>query len=485
MATIGSLGVGSGLDLDTLLTKLISAEGAPRLKSLATREASIQADISAFGSLKSALDKLRSSIGSLADAEALQARTVSTGGSRYFSATADAGAVAGSYTVQVLNTARAQKLATTADFASANATVGAGTLTITVGSGSFAIETTATTTLAELKTLINEAADNADVTASLLVVARDPQDASAGTVARLVLAADQTGTANTIGIAVSDADANNTDDQGLSRFYFSAADPANSRLVEQQAAADARIAVDGLTAFSSSNVFSDVIDGVTITALKDPADPLNPEPETLAIALDRGGVAARVKAFVAAYNEVVSAIRDVSGYDATAGTAGALNGDATVRGISSRLRAIIGAAGIGDGTPGSLAELGIQTQRDGTLKLDAARLDSALRTNFSGVGSLFTAGDGVATRMQDTLDGLLDRGGILATRTEGLDRQLKSIATDRESLNTRLGKLEAQYRARFAALDSLVSQLQSSGDYLLQQLQNTASIITGNRGGSS
>jgi len=484
MATIGSLGVGSGLELDTLLTKLISAEGAPRLKSLATREASIQADISAFGSLKSALDKLRSSIGSLADAEALQARTVSTGGSRYFSATADAGAVAGSYTVQVLNTARAQKLATTADFASANAAVGAGTLTITVGSGSFAIETSATTTLAELKTLINEAADNAGVTASLLVVARDPQDASAGTVARLVLAADETGTANTIGIAVSDADANNTDDQGLSRFYFSAADPVNSRLVEQQAAADARIAVDGLTAFSSSNVFRDVIDGVTITALKDPADPLNPEPETLAIALDRGGVAARVKAFVAAYNEVVSAIRDVSGYDATAGTAGALNGDATVRGISSRLRAIIGAAGIGDGTPGSLSELGIQTQRDGTLKLDAARLDGALRTNFSGVGSLFAADDGVATRLQDMLDGLLDRGGILATRTEGLDRQLKSIASDRESLNTRLGKLETQYRARFAALDSLVAQLQSSGDYLLQQLQNTASIITGNRGGS-
>ncbi len=485
MASIGSLGVGSGLELETLVTKLISAEGAPRISSLATREANIQADISAFGSLESALDKFRSAIGTLGDAGALQARTVSTGNSRYFSATAGEGAVSGQYAVQILNTARAQKLVSTADFASANDTVGAGTLTISVGSASFQVTTTASTTLAELKALINDAADNAGVSASLLVVARDPLNAAAGTVARLVLAGDETGSANSIGITVSDADANNTDALGLSRFYFSSADIANSQLDEQQAAADARIVVDGQTAFSGSNVFSDVIDGVTITVLKDPADPLQPEVETLAIALDRNGVAARIRAFVAAYNDVVSAIRDVSAYNADAGTAGALNGDATVRSISSRLRTIIGAAGIGDGTPGSLAELGIQTQRDGTLKLDAAKLDAALRDNFAGVGTLFTADDGVATRLEDMLGGLLDRDGILATRTEGLDRQLKAIETERAKLDTRLEKLEAQYRARFAALDALVAGLQSSSDFLLAQLENTASIIGRTPGGDN
>lgn len=485
MASIGSLGVGSGLDLETLVTKLISAEGTPRSNSLASKEASIQADISAFGSLKSALDKFRSAVATLGDASALRARTVSTGNSKYFSATAGERAVSGQYAVQVLNTARAQKLVSTADFASANDTVGAGTLTISVGSASFQVTTTASTTLAELKTLINDAADNAGLSASLLVVARDPQNAAAGTVARLALAADETGSANTLGISVSDADANNTDALGLSRFYFSAADIANSQLDEQQAALDARIAVDGQTAFSSSNVFSDVIDGVTITALKDPADPLNPDVETLGIALDNNGVAARIRAFVAAYNEVVSAIKDVSAYNAEAGTAGALNGDATVRSISSRLRTIIGAAGIGDGTPGSLAELGIQTQRDGTLKLDTAKLDAALKDDFAGVGTLFTAESGVAKRFEDMLGGLLDRGGTLATRTEGLDRQLEAIGTERDKLELRLEKLEAQYRARFSALDALVAGLQSSGDYLLQQLQNTASIIGRNPGGGN
>ena len=315
MASIGSLGVGSGLDLETLVTKLISAEGTPRINSLATKEANIQADISAFGSLKSALDKFRSAVATLADASALQARTVSTGNSKYFSASAGESAVSGQYAVQVLNTARAQKLVSTADFANASALVGAGTLTISVGSASFQVTTTASTTIAELKALINDAADNAGVSASLLVVARDPLNAAAGTVARLALATDETGTANGIGITVSDADANDTDALGLSRFYFSSGDIANSQLDEQQAAADARIAVDGLTAFSSTNVFSDVIDGVTITALKTPADPLNPDVEILGIALDNNSVAARIRAFVTAYNEVVSAIqnRDVTG----------------------------------------------------------------------------------------------------------------------------------------------------------------------------
>ena len=220
-----------------------------------------------------------------------------------------------------------------------------------------------------------------------------------------------------------------------------------------------------------------MIDGVTITALKDPADPLNPAVESMEIALDRDGVAERITAFVAAYNEVVAAIRGVSSYNAETRTAGALNGDATVRGISARLRSIIGASGIGDGTLQSLADLGIQTQRDGTLKLDPAKLDAALTRDFAGVSTLFSTQNGVATRLEGMLDGLLDRGGLLATRTEGLDRQLEAIEAEREKLNIRLEKFESQYRARFAALDALVAELQSSSDFLLAQLQNTASII--------
>lgn len=479
MATIGSLGAGSGLDLESLLQKLITAEGTPRLSALTRREAAIQADISAFGSLKSALDQFRAGVRALSAADALQQRTVSTGNSAYFSASAGAAAAAGTNSIQVLGTARAQRLISGASFADAGATVGEGTLTITLGDASFEVTTSATTTLAELRTLINEAAGDSGLAATLMVVAVDPLDASAGTVTRLMLSSEKTGSANTIAVAVDDADAADTDDQGLSRFYFSASDPLNSQLDEQQAAADARIVVNGFTAWSATNTFADVLEGVTISALKDPEDPLAPVVETLTVALDRAGVAARVKSFVNGYNEVVKAIRSVSSYDTATRAAGALNGDATVRGIGSRLRAIIGSQAPQAGGIGSLAQLGISTQRDGTLAVDAAKLDAALAGGFGDVAALFQGEDGIAVRLEETLDAYLDSDGLLASRTRGLDRQLAQIGTERESLNTRLEKIEAQYRTRFAALDALVAQLQSTGSYLDTQLANTSSIIGG------
>lgn len=334
---IGSIGVGSGLELESLLTKLIAAEGQPRLTSLASKEAKVQANISAYGTLKSTLDRFKSAAAALEDAGALQSRTASTGGSKLFSASAGTGAAAGQYAVQVLGKATAQKLSSTADFASPSALVGEGTLTISVGSDSFDITTTATTTLAELQAQINAATDNAGVTATLLTVARDPLDAGAGTVNRLVLTANATGTANAIGITVSDTDLNDTDDQGLSRFYFSSADLAGSQLDVTQAAKDARISVDGFAAISSTNTFTDVIDGVTINVLADPEDPLNPPLETLTVAVDRTAATGRIQAFATAYNDVVNTIRELTAYNADTKTAAALAGDPTVRAIASRL----------------------------------------------------------------------------------------------------------------------------------------------------
>lgn len=482
MATIGSLGAGSGLDLETLLQKLVSAEGAPRLNALTRREANIQANISAFGSLKSALDQFRNEVRKLSAADALQQRTVNTGNSSRFTASAGITASAGSHSIQVLGTARAHRLVSTADFADADATVGAGKLTVSIGSASFEVTTDATTTLGELKALINEGGRNAGVTATLMHVARDPDDADAGTVARLVIASEKTGSANTIAITVDDADGNASDAQGLSRFYYSASDTQNSQLAQQQAAADARIAVNGFVAHSSTNTFTDVIEGVTITALKDPADPLAPEVETLTIAMDRTGVAARIRSFINAYNEVLKTIRSVASYDTATKTAGALNGDATVRGIASQLRAIIGARTGGADTIASLAELGVRTGRDGTLSIDDAMLNGALANSFADMGALFQGSGGIAGQMEKALDGYLDSNGLLASRTQGLDRQLAQIGTERGNLNTRLERIESQYRARFAALDALVAQLQSTGSFLDAQLANTASIITGKRG---
>ncbi|MBK7168648.1 MAG: flagellar filament capping protein FliD [Gammaproteobacteria bacterium] len=482
---VGAVGVGSGLDLESLINNLIAAERTPKLNSLAAKEATIQANISAFGGLRSVLDQFRNGLAGLLDAGALQARTATSSIPSYFSASADSTALAAQYDVQVLNLARAHKLVSTANFASSTATVGAGTLDISSGTTTFQVTTTATTTLAELEGLINSAPGNPGVTASLIVVAADPLDAGAGTLTRLVLGGAGTGAANTIGIAVNDGDGNHTDNQGLSRFHFSATDLPGSQLAQQQAAVDARIAVDGFTAFSSSNSFSGVIAGVTITAQREPADPLAPEVAQLTVAQDRAQLTSKVQAFVKSYNEVVNTISEVSRYDAATGTAGPLNGDSTVRGIAFRLRGIISSSVEGTSTFGTLAELGISTQSDGTLKLDTTRFNTALDSNFADVSQLFASENGVAKRLDDALESYIGRDGSLATRSEGFDRQIKSIADQRDQLELRLEKIEQQYRQRFTALDALVSQLQSSGDFLLAQLQTTANIIGGNTGGNN
>lgn len=479
---IGTLGVGSGLDLESLVTKLITSEGKPRLDSLASKEARVQASISAFGSLKSSLDKLRTAANDLNDPAALGKRAVSTGGSKLFSASATSSATPGNYSVQVLAKASAQKLASTADFASSAALVGAGTLSITSGSNAFSVTTDGTTTLQGLRDAINASSANTSVTASLLVVAKDPLDAAAGTVTRLVLTARETGTANAIQTSVSDADLANTDNAGLSRFYYSPSDALNSRLTQTQAAANARIAVDGFTAISSTNTFSDVAEGITLTVLEPPADPLSPVVETLGITQDTTAASGRIQSFVGAFNELAKTIRDLSAFDKTTNKGAALTGDATVRAISSQLRNLASTAGLGSGTPGSLSEIGVSFQTDGTLKVDSGKLDTALRTQLSGVTSLLTGSEGVGARFDAALDGILDTGGTLQARTQGFDQQLKSISKERETIISRLDKLEQSYRTRFASLDSLVARLNSDGDYLLAQLQNTSKIITGSKG---
>jgi len=252
MAGITSIGVGSGLDLESLITNLLNAERTPTETRLAVREASIQANISAFGNLKSVLSAFETSLAGLRSADDFNARSASVSDTTYFSASASGDAVIGSYSIQVLNLASAQKLAST-DFTGPDDTVGAGTLTISSAEGSIDIEVAAGTTLLQLRDAINAAPGNDLATATLLTV----DDGFGGTVTKLILTSRSSGEDNALEITVADDDGQNTDDQGLSRFYFSAGD-AGSQLSELSSARDARIAIDGFTASSSSNTFSGV-----------------------------------------------------------------------------------------------------------------------------------------------------------------------------------------------------------------------------------
>jgi flagellar hook-associated protein 2 len=479
MAGITSIGVGSGLDLESLITNLLNAERTPTETRLAVREASIQANISAFGNLKSVLSAFETSLAGLRSADDFNARSASVSDTGYFSASAGADAVVGSYSIQVLNLASAQKLAS-GNFSGSDDTVGSGTLTISAAGRSIDIEVAAGTTLLQLRDAINEAPGNDLATATLLTV----DDGLGGTVTKLILTARSSGEDNALEITVDDDDGQDTDDQGLSRFYFSAGD-TGSQLSELGSARDARIAVDGFTASSSTNTFSGVLDGVTITALREPEDPLSPEDATLSVGLNTSRIGSRVDDFVKAYNEVRKLITQLTSYDQTTNTAGPLLGDSTVRSIESGLRRILSESVEGTETISTLSAIGIETQRDGTLSVDKSKLNAALDENLDEVVTLFTADNGAATRLASALRNYLGTGGLLPTRTDGFDAQLERITEQREALGLRLDALESQFRARFTALDALVAQLQRSGDFLLAQLENTANIIGRTPGGNN
>mgnify|MGYP000099465064 CR=1 FL=1 len=447
-------GIGSGLDIEGLVSQLVAAEGQPALFRLDTKEARLQADLSAFGSLKSALSTFQDSVAALNDLEAFQARKAISSNSELFSASADSTAVAASYDIEVIQLAEAEKRRS-GNFADDAEVVGTGTLDITLGADTFQLTIDGTNnTLAGIRDAINDATENPGVAASIINV----DDGVGGTIARLVLTSDTVGATNTIGIVVDDDDLTDADTSGLSQL-------ATANLTTIQAAQDAKIEVDGQTATRSSNGFSDVIAGVTFDLAKAEVGTV----ETLTVELDTGSVKGKVNTFVAAYNSLADTMKQLAAFDADSGSAGALQGDAALRNVQSQLRQAMttSVSGLDFGT---LAEVGVTTNADGKLEVDSDKLDSVLSSDFTSVSQLFASENGLANSLDTLLEGYIASDGILNARTEGLQTSIDLIGDDRLRLDKRLLALEARYRTQFTAMDVLVGQLQALGGYLTQQL---------------
>ncbi|HER33955.1 MAG: flagellar filament capping protein FliD [Halothiobacillaceae bacterium] len=455
---ITSTGIGSGIDVGGIVSQLVAAEGQPARNRLDRREAQTQATISALGGLKGALSEFQSALGALKDLDAFQARKATSGDSSIFTATADETASAGSYQIEVERLAEGQKLRS-GDFANADTVVGTGTLTLDVGGNSFDVTVdSSNNTLAGIRDAINASADNTGVTATTVNV----DDGAGGTVSRLVLTADEVGTANTVTVSAADSDGNNIDAAGLSQL-------ASGNLTELQAAQDALIRIDGQAVTRSSNSISDAIDGVTLSLKESDVGSTH----SLDVALNTGAVKSKVESFVKAYNGLVETTNQLSSYDPETGRAGALQGDAALRGISTQIRremsdTVDGINGVFD----NLATIGVETQRDGTLTLDSARLDEAMAADFDAIGQMFASDDGYATRLDALVDNYVGFNGILDSRTQSLNNRIDDIGDQREDLSRRLSSLESRLLAEFNAMDQLVGQLNSTGSYLSQQLSN-------------
>lgn len=440
---ISSAGIGSGLDVQSLVAQLVSAERAPMQNRLDLREVKTQSTLSALGVFKSALSSFQTALNALTGTgSALGRLTTSSSKPELFTATTSTGAVAGSFGVEVMQLAVAGKIATSA-YASADAVVGNGTVTLSAGADSFTVTLTdGDNTLADLRDKINAASDNSGVIAAIL-------NESGG--ARLVLTSRETGVSNAVSLSSAAT---------VGGGSFITTSVINTAL-------DAQVEIDGFSYTSASNTIDAAVDGVRIQLLKAEVGSVG----TLSLSQDSAAAASAVENLVKSYNALLGVVAQQTRFDPATKSAGPLIGDPAVRASMQQIRGLLGAS-TDSGTYRVLADLGIKTAKDGTLTLDSSKLSAALQADPTAVKNLFEGSQGVITRLKPVLEGMLGSGGRLEAGTDSLKARLEDIADRREALDVRMAAVERRYRAQFTALDTLLGQMQTTSAYLTQQLAN-------------
>lgn len=446
MAGISSAGIGSGLDIKGLVSQLVAADRAPAAGRLQRQESETRVAITAFGQLRSAMSSLQSALSGQTGNAATEARTLTQSDDTFFSASAETGSALGNYNIIVeqLATTGRSVLQTPTDPA---AGLGLGTLDLTLGADSFSVEITdANTTLAQLRDAINNAADNPGLRASIINV-------DGGSV--LSLSSDRIGADSAISLG------------GVGDMATLAANFAATALGE-----DARITIDGMPRSSPTNTISDAIDGVTLNLTQ--ADPNTAV--TLGITRNDSAISDAINAFVTAYNAFAKKADQLGEYNPVTGNGGPLNGNALLRGVESRIKAVISE---GQGPDANLlgGDFGLRFDANGQLSLDTAQLQQAMSERRTDVAAWWSGDTGLASRLESTLDDLLDNDASLKNRELSLEANLQRIDDRRDKLDARMERAEARYLKQFTALDIALAQMQSTSSYLASQL---ASLNTGN-----
>jgi flagellar hook-associated protein 2 len=439
---LSSAGIGSGLDVSGIVSQLMALEQRP-LTILASKEARYQAQLSAYGSLKGALSTFQSTVAALATPARFSAVKASIAAETIAGVSAASTAPPGSYSLEVMTLAQAQKLKSGV-FAATTTAVGTGTLTLSFGT--YAADTftlnpdksSKTITIAAgqnslsgIRDAINAA--NAGVTAGIV---------NDGTGYRLTISSKDTGLANAVRIAVADDDATHTDTSGLSQLAFDARTPSGVTNLTQSAAADnATFILDGITVTKSSNTVTDVVEGLTLTLLKTNVAAAT----TVTITRDTAGIQTAVQSFVKSYNDLNKTITDLTKYDAATKQASTLTGEPTVRTVQSQLRAMFNAPlSTAGGGLTTLSDVGISFQTDGTLKLDAAKLTTAINDPAKDVSTLFAAvgkpTDSLVSFASATAD---TKNGVYALTVTQLATQGKAVGGAAAALTISAGSNDA------------------------------------------
>ncbi|MBU0623083.1 MAG: flagellar filament capping protein FliD [Gammaproteobacteria bacterium] len=464
---VSSATSGFSIDVDAIVNGLMSVERIP-IDRLTTKETSFQAKLTALGTFKSKMSALQTAAQSLSSSSSstlLGFKTTSSDSS-VVTASASSTATAGTHSISVTTLAQAQKLVAAGQTSSTAAigdgtstvvtfdfgTISGGTLTDGVYSGASFTSggTTANITIdSSNNTLqgIRDAINAADIGVTASIV----NDGS-GTPYRLALSSESSGVSNSIKISTDGANAAIT---GLL-----AHDPAGTQnLAETVTATNAVFTVDGISISKTSNTVTDALEGVTLTLGKENST------ATLTIARDTTAVTSAATSFVTAYNDLYTSMKNSFAYK----SGSALAGDSTLRTLQSEMRQIVATAASG-GTLSNLFEIGISAKSDGTLQLDSAKLNTAIGSDFDSVASLFNSATGFATRFDTWSTAALAYDGAFANRTSSINQTLKTISTQKDSMEVRMDSLEQMYRRQFSSLNMALASMNQTSTYLTQQL---------------
>lgn len=465
VGTISSPGIGSGIDVQTIVSQLVAVEKAS-ISTLQTQATSFKTKLSAYGTIKSQFATLGDAASKLSKASGWNAVTATSSNPSAISVSASSGAAVTSFSMEVQQLAKAQSTSSSAVASGTN--MGTGTMTIELGSwsgNSFAAGSgtpvsvtidAGNDSLSAIASKINDA--DAGVTATVL------KDASGE---RLLLRSKDTGEANGFRISVADDDGNNSDASGLSRLAFDAGN--TSGMVQNQAGQNALATVNGLSISSASNKLTDTLPDMTINLLQVTTDAVE-----LDVSADTDTIQANVQSFIDAYNTLATNLKSATKYDESTQKAGVLQGDATAVRLQSALRSMMGSATAS--SPFSrLSEVGIEIQTGGTLSLNSSKFTEAL-DNLPGLQSLFSvdtgddATQGFGLKVSKFTDAMTEYEGLLSNKTDAIQSKIDRNTEDQDRITERAARVEIRLLAQYQAMDTKVSSLSTLNSFLSQQI---------------
>ena len=465
MATISSAGIGSGLDVKTIVSQLMAIESQPK-NQLATAATTIQTQISEVGKVTSALSTLKD-LSSKLSSSTFWNQTTASSSSTAVSVTSSSTALAANYSVEVQQLASSQSLMAGQTFTSSTAAVGTGTLNIEMGTwgtgqttftaasvpSSAAITVDSTDTVESLRDKINAA--GIGVSASILT------DSSG---ARLVVRSTSSGAANGFRVTPSGATG------GVATMGY---DPSHAvtGATQTKAAADAKATIDGVSVTASSNNFANVMDGVSLTA-----NAVTTAAATVTVTNDTATIKTTLQSFATAYTALNSLIATDTKYDSTTNKAGPLQGDSTVVAVQTRLRTLLGATSTASSSFARMSDAGFEMQRDGSLNINSTKVDNAL-SNLSQMKALFvdntstsTSGEGFGKQFYDTTYSMLTTGGSINSRSTALSDKLQRNQKSQDAMDARLAQTQKMLEAQYGALDTRMASLTGLSSYVTQQV---------------